>query len=34
MLDESFNQAIKIIFQRLENTKIKWALIGSSNMAI
>ncbi len=34
MLNKNFEEAIKIIFKKLNSNKIKWALIGSTNMAI
>ncbi len=34
MIDTKFEEAIRIIFERLEKSKIKWALIGSTNMAV
>ena len=33
MLNDKFKEAIKIIFDSLDKNKIKWALIGSTNMA-
>ena len=33
MLDRRFKEAIKIICSKLDKNKIRWALIGSTNMA-
>ncbi len=34
MMDEKFKKTIKIIHKRLEYNKIKWALVGSTNMQL
>lgn len=34
MMSEEFEKTIKLISRVLENNKIKWALVGSANMAI
>lgn len=34
MITEKFKKTIKIIHKRLENNKIKWALVGSTNMQL
>lgn len=34
MITEKFKKAIKIIHKILENNKIKWALVGSTNMQL
>lgn len=34
MIDNDFKKAIKIIHERLERNKIKWALVGSTNLQL
>lgn len=34
MIDNEFKKAIKIIHKRLERNKIKWALVGSTNLQL
>lgn len=34
MITEKFKKTIKIIHKRLENNKINWALVGSTNMQL
>ncbi len=34
MMNEKFKKTIKIIHKRLEDNKIKWALVGSTNMQL
>lgn len=34
MITDNFKKAIKIIHEKLQNNKIKWALVGSTNMQL
>lgn len=34
MITENFKKALKILSERFEKSKLKWALIGSTNMAL